>query len=212
MAVQPSAYFEVSLLIFVLPQKSWHSTPSCLWTDATRISGKVAIANPYAQLQDFFQALGVKAPSVDMFVEELKALADGERVPTIEEVKHFIDEINRREPREGTLEELKSLNILPVKGINGDVRLRKCRNPFAIVDRLEYGKAFQGKYAILQFSLEEVHELQPFLSALGLQDRYMSRIVEEKSTVQGGEWDRDLSDKFRQKANALFRYVLILDP
>jgi hypothetical protein len=147
-----------------------------------------------------------------MFVEELKALAEGVRVPTIEEVKHFIDEINRREPREGTLEELKPLNILPVRPINGDVRLTNSHPPFAIIDRLEYGKAFEGKYPILHFNLEEVHKLQPFLSALGLQDRYMSKIVEEKSTVEGGAWDRDLSDKFRQKAYALFRYVLVGAP
>lgn len=202
-----SAYFEVSLLIYVLPQKTWHSR-SCLWTEATRISGKVPISNEYAKLQQFFQGLGVKAPSIEMFVEELKAMIEGERLPTIEEVKHFIDEINRREPREATLEELKPLNILPLKQMSGKVLVRNSHNFFVIIDRREYGKAFEGKYSMLDFTLEEVNELQPFLLALGLQSRYISRMVEEKSTVQGGTWDWILSDKFREKALAIFRYVL----
>jgi hypothetical protein len=170
----------------------------------------VAITTQYAEFQDFFQRLGVKAPSVDMFIKELKLVADGERAPTVREVRHFIDEINRREPRDGTLKELNQLNILPVKQANGQVALRNTGNDFSIIDRLEYAKAFKGKTPILHFSLEEVHELQPFLSGLGLQGRYMSRIVEEKSTVEGGARDPDLSDKFRQKAYALFRYVLVL--
>jgi hypothetical protein len=197
-------YFEVSLLIYVLPQKKWYSTSSCLWAEATRIAQTVAIATQYAKLQDFFQELGVKVPNIATFVQELKALAHGERA-TIGEVKHLMFEINRREPKEGVLEELKSLNILPVKRANGTVALRNTGYNFSIVDRREYGDAFEGKAPILHFTMEEVHEMQPFLSALGLQDRYMSRIVEEKSMVEGGERDPNLSYKFRQKACALFR-------
>jgi hypothetical protein len=197
-------YFEVSLLIYVLPQKKWYSTSSCLWAEATRIAQTVAIAAQYAALQDFFQGLGVKAPNIDTFIQELKALAHGERAP-VAEVKHFMFEINRREPKEGALEELKSLNILPVKQANDTVTLRSTGYNFSIVDRREYGKAFEGKTPILHFTMEEVHEMQPFLSALGLQGRYMSRIVEEKSMVEGGERDPDLSYQFRQKAYALFR-------
>ena len=146
----------------------------------------------------------MKVPNIDTFIQELKALAHGERA-TIGEVKHFMSEINRREPKEGVLEELKSLNILPVKQANGTVALRNTGYNFSIVDRREYGNAFEGKAPILHFTMEEVHEMQPFLSALGLQGRYMSRIVEEKSMVEGGERDPDLSYKFRQKAYALFR-------
>lgn len=188
----------------MLPQKKWYSTSSCLWAEATRIAQTVAIATQYAQLQDFFQELGVKAPNIDTFIQELKALAHGERA-TISEVKHLMSEINRREPKEEVLEELKSLNILPVKQANGTVALRSTGYNFSIVDRREYGNAFEGKAPILHFTMEEVHEMQLFLSALGLQDRYMSRIVEEKSTVEGGERDPDLSYEFRQKAYALFR-------
>src|ERR1700716_2000686 len=72
-------YFEVSLLIYVLPQKKWYSTSSCLWAEATRIAQTVAIATQYAKLQDFFQELGVKVPNIDTFIQELKVLAHGER-------------------------------------------------------------------------------------------------------------------------------------
>jgi len=164
----------------------------------------VAIATQYAELQDFFHGLGVKVPNIDTFIQELKALAHGKRA-TIGEVKHLMFEINRREPKEGALEELKSLNILPVKQTNGTMKLRSTGYNFSIVDRREYGNAFEGKTPMLYFTMEEVHEMQLFLSALGLQGRYMSRIVEEKSMVEGGGRDPDLSYRFRQKASALFR-------
>ena len=197
-------YFEVSLLIYVLPQKKWYSTSACLWAKATRIAQTVAIATEYAELQDFFEGLGVKVPNIDTFIQEFKALAHGKRA-TIGEVKHLMLEINCREPKEGALEELKLLDILPVEEADDTVTLRSTRYNFSIVDRREYGNAFKGKAPILHFTMEEVHEMQPFLSALGLQGRYMSRIVEEKSMVEGGERDPDLSYKFRQKASALFR-------
>src|SRR5271170_7969418 len=82
-------YFEVSLLIYVLPQKKWYSTSVCLWAKATRIAQMVAIATKYAELQDFFEGLGVKVPNIDTFIQELKALAHGKRA-TIGEVKRFM--------------------------------------------------------------------------------------------------------------------------
>lgn len=179
-----------------------------MWTADTQISGQVAIREQYAGLDDFFiRYLGVEEPSIDTYIEELKLLISRSSSPSIRIVKSFIKEIGSWEPQQPALEHLKLLKFLPVRGHDGALTLKSVADDFVIVDRKKYGDVFGGIIPILDFNIEEVHDLAAFILVLGLSDRYMSKAVQECSTVHGSHLDQLQSQEMRHKAYALFRQV-----
>lgn len=197
-------YLEDDQLIFV--QGKYYSPSCCLWTSEARIAGKVSIMDVYADLEYFFrEQLGVQMPDLAMLIQELKSRADG--ILSVQDAKELIKQINSMGPQTGSLEQLKELKILPVQMPNGVVNLQSTRDAFSIVDRDPLRKAFRGKISMLDYSLEEVRILRPFLSSLGLEDRFLSRTVTEESTARESSFDRVLTSEFRAKAYTLFRSV-----
>ena len=198
--------FENDRLIYHRQLGAWYPPSSCLWTSNIRTSGKVSIAH-YRDLEGFFvQCLEVKEPDINIYIEELKFLAAGNKSPPVETVKELIQYINSMGPCQETLMELQSCPIVPVKDVNGQVTLRRPSDAFAISDRLEYEHLFGGKVPILDYTKEEAHELQPFLSALTLANRYMSNIVKEISTVNVALRHLKLTHSIREKSYGIFRY------
>ena len=198
--------FENDRLIYHPQLRAWYPPSSCLWTSNTRTSGKVSIAH-YQDLEDFFvQYLEVKEPDINIYIEELKFLAAGTKSPSVKIVKELIQYVNSMGPRQESLQELQSCPILPVKDLNGRVTLRRPSDAFAISDRHDYEYLFDGKVPILDYTMEEAHELQPFLSALTLANRYMSLIVKEISTVNVALRNPRLTHSISEKSYAIFRY------
>jgi hypothetical protein len=80
---------------------------------------------------------------------------------------------------------------------------------FSINDRQLWADAFHGKVDLLDFSLKEVRTLKPFLSCLGMEGRYLSEMVLEKSSFRGDlrEPSSQKSRHFRRRAHALARSV-----
>ncbi len=142
-----------------------------------------------------------------MFIEEIRRLANGAEAPSIQKMSELIKEISSREPTREALGILRACNILPIKGTDGQVSLKHAASRFAIVDRLQYGDLFRGEVPMLDFGLEDIHELRPFLLALNLEDRYMSRTVKEVSMTNASTLDPVLSRSMREKAYAIFRLV-----
>lgn len=201
-----SAAFQKQKLIYVSSMAEWYAPTSCLWSESTSIVEKVAIAAEYPHLKTFFvDSLQIVTPTVEMYVRELQRLEEQKESPSPEMVKEFIREINLRQPQSEQLQSLRSLHILPVKDRKGSTKLRTPNDEFAIVDRIEYGKLFEGKVHTLDFTLEEVHTLRPFLKAMELEERYMSRAVKEETGVRGGSEDQALSAEFRKRALAIYR-------
>lgn len=143
---------------------------------------------------------------MDTYITEL-VLAIGEESPQMEKVKGLIKEINSFEPGVGDLDTLKSYSVLPVQGTNAKTSLKNTSGLFAIVDRSEYASAFGGKVPILDFDMQEVRELRRTILALRLEDRYMSQLVVENSTVKDSVEEVSLSHGVREKAYALLRYA-----
>ena len=100
---------------------------------------------------------------------------------------------------------LTDCNYLPIKTQTGITEWFNHSTDFAIVDRRKYKAMLENKVRVLDFSLEELHSLQPFLLALGLEIRYMSIAVEEKTTAQDNELHAQLTSDIRKKAYAIFR-------
>ena len=195
-------------MIYVSVRSRWYKPSSCLWTADTQISGQVPIGEQFAGLGNFFvRYLGVEKPSIDTYIQELKLLISRNSPPPIRIVKSVIKEIGSWKPQQPALEPLKLLKFLPIRGHDGTLTLKCVTDDFVIVDRKKYGDAFRGITPILDFSIEEVHYLAAFILALGLSDRYMSKAVQECSTVNRSHLDQLQSEEVRHKAYALFRQV-----
>lgn len=203
--------FELYNLVYDTFHKTWVPTSSCLWSKDAQIPGKVTILSQYGDLKDFFVGtLKVKIPDLGMLVEELSRVVSQKL--TVDEIKSLIWQINSFSPSRKALEKVKDLPIFPVKITKRKVEqpvLRDRRGNFSIIDRQPWADAFHGKVDFLDFTLEEVRKLQPLLSSLDLDSRYLSRAVAEKSSFQGEvqEQSRIQTRQLRSRAHALARRV-----
>jgi hypothetical protein len=199
--------FEQHSLIYVSTERSWRSPTSCVWASAARIGRQFGISVPYNRLQHFFVGiLSIQTPTTSTYVEQLRMLAE-ERPPNVHEIKTAIENINRLQPTNTDLDSIRHLRCLPVKIADGRAELASTASQFFVVDRIEYGTAFRDKVPIMDFSLEDIRRLRPFLDALELGDRYMSLAIEETTTVQqpASEPSTILTRAFRQKSKAFYR-------
>jgi hypothetical protein len=116
--------------------------------------------------------------------------------------------ISALNPTALSLEKLATCKCLPVRqGSSGEVVLMNKFAEFAIVDRLEYGDMFDRKISILDLSLEQVHSVAPFLQAIAINDRYLSKLVKEETRVRNGSLDQRLTNDLRNKGYAICRYA-----
>lgn len=194
-------------MVYIVPENSWHSPCSCLWTSTPRIGKHFGISHIYADLKTLFvNRLSIEAPTISTYADQLKDLVSSAG-PSINGIKDAIKSINQLSPGEDDLDDLRNLKWLPIKSRYGETVLGDISEAFFIVDRVEYGNAFRNKVSVLDFSLEEVWSLQPFLWSLGLQNRYMSSAISESTDVRqpSKEPATNLTHDFREKATALFR-------
>ena len=201
-----SHYFEEGNLVYEPVQKEWHKPSSCLWTDDTRLSVKVALLGHYSNLQAFFvERLGVEEPGIDTYIDELQSLVVSDESPSVEKVKDLIKQINSFRPGKGALDKLKPYGFLPVQGTDATTSLKTALDLFAISDRSAYASEFIGKVPILEFDREEVRELSPTIKALNLEHRYISQLVVETPTAEDSSKEGTLSDSVQKRAYALYR-------
>ncbi|KIM99744.1 hypothetical protein OIDMADRAFT_125409, partial [Oidiodendron maius Zn] len=208
--------FRTEKLIFV-PTQGWFSLEECLWRDSIEIQGKVAIKAQYPTLRHFFvDFLGILAPDMGVLVKELKEVATSSR--SVEKAKALIWQISSMGPTAEDLASIYDSAIFPVKIGNEAVRLANRATEFAIVDNLKLARAFTtpisiGVLAVLDFStVDEIHKLQPFLAGLKIENRYLSSIVEEITSLPGdanssSEYAAALTADLRHRAYALSRCV-----
>ncbi|KAF4628320.1 hypothetical protein G7Y89_g9830 [Cudoniella acicularis] len=174
-----------------------------LWREFECDSAWDSIRSEYPASKSW--VLGVQKPNLEMHVQALKELARSQPPPSTSEIKRMIMLISSMDPDADDVTELRRSNIFSVKLTNGQKKFTDSSSDFAIGDRAEYGSAFAGKIRILDYSIEEVRACRSLLLALDLKSRHLSELVEEKTTVEDGEIDNELSQSFRLKAYALFR-------
>jgi hypothetical protein len=212
-----SEEFRTLKLVFVLPE-AWISLGECIWWDKVQIKDKVAINVQYASVRQLFvDFLGVSIPDLGMLVEELKNVATSSR--SVQRAKTLIWEINSLDPAAEDLTSIYESPIFPVKIGNEDARLASRETEFAIVDREKLASAFMdpnsmGVLSVLDFSnIDEVRKLQPFLAGLKIENRYLSNVVKETTSLsddakRSTEHDALLTANLRRRAYALSRYAL----
>ena len=177
--------FETSELVFVPSKNTWVNLSSCIWAEEdTQIPEKEPLKTAYLELEPFFhKLLGLPKPDIKMHVQGLMKLARNQ-IPTSElEIKGLMNVISALDPMADDVAELKGANIFFVKTGKGEKTRTNSAASFAIVDRLEYGEAFAGKISMLDYTVEEVNACKPLFHSLGMKKKYLSELVEEKTSV-----------------------------
>ncbi|OBT74408.1 hypothetical protein VF21_06830 [Pseudogymnoascus sp. 05NY08] len=130
---------------------------------------------------------------------ELRSL--GERRSSTESIKKMIKAINTMNPTRQALESLGTCHILPIRRhASGNVKLGHIQETFAIIDTTKLLAIFRDHVDVLDFSLEEVHELAPFLEGLGVQYKYLSRLCTAQTACRedgiiAGRLTREFTDR-----------------
>lgn len=213
--------------MFLHPLLCWLSPSCCLWSSKVEITGRDIVSEQFDGCQQkgdlkvfFLECLHVSEPSLGLLVQELKMCAgpllgksnlhkDDGSIRKVKSLMKLINSMPLGEARADSLgAELRSESIFPVR--LKDMRmLKSTADYFSITDRRKYEEAFENKALLLDFSLEEALELEPFIHWLGLEERYLSRSVTEYSTFGGSDeaCSLDLTQELRLRAKALLRYV-----
>ncbi|PYI03189.1 hypothetical protein BO78DRAFT_452009 [Aspergillus sclerotiicarbonarius CBS 121057] len=190
----------------------WYRPSQCLWSTGTEIKGMVALDGLYEQLPGFFiDLLGVRTLTLDMIHEKL--VDQGRAQAAIGDIKDTIRLLNAYiQVAEVTSnpKQIRESKVLPVRYPNGTVGLISATIDFAIVDRKHLSDLFSGKAKLLDFRMNEIVQLQPFLRWLGLESRYLSSCTKEISMLSEqmhlplSSPDRNIS----RKAHALLRIAV----
>ncbi|PGH03863.1 hypothetical protein GX51_03851 [Blastomyces parvus] len=201
-------------LIYISAGQLWVGPESCVWADAPNIGGKYGISAAYSEHQALFQGLlRIQVPTVKSYIAQIKTLTL-DTTSKVSEFKTAIYRIHAMYPKAGDIEDLRDLRFLPVGMPNGNIEMLRPVDTFFISDTREYQSTFHGKAPLLNFSLEENRRSYRVLEALGLEDRYISRIVEERVVVEQMDPEPSLRETraFQRKAKHLYRCALHYNP
>lgn len=98
--------------------------------------------------------------------------------------------------------------VFPVILPNGDHQMLTALDSFAINDREHYALHLRGRIKLLDFSMEDIRKLRPFIKWAGLSGRYLSQLVTEKTEFEGiYDPEKSLKRDLVRKASAFVRLV-----
>lgn len=194
-------------LIYI--DQKWHKPSECLWNSTVTISGRLPLDRVYPRLKKFFvDKMKVRTMNINVLLQELGRTAK-KTSPDVDEVKRIILTIGELlasdpevEVNEEQLRTLEKTAFLPVRGPNG-LQLFFVDQAFTINDHQRYGQLFENQANILDFGHEEMTSLYPLFELLGLEGRFLSGLVESKTTVDKPTAHQALERYIRDRAFAL---------
>ncbi len=206
--------FEDSALVYIPKKNAWRPPSQCVWVESSvKIPWKDSIADAYPLKKAFFTTvLKISEPTVEMYIDSLKAEAK-RKAPAAQKIKETMALICGLGVGETNLSSLIKAKVLPVKLANGVASFASASPKddfvdFAIVQYIIHWDAFKGKIVVLDFSLEEIRDTKPLLLAMGLEERFSSKLVKEVTDVRGGSHDYEMTKSLRIKSQAIVRYVI----
>jgi hypothetical protein len=160
----------------------WYKIHDCVWPSNTSLGGKAILSDLYDDLKAFFvDKLGVENSVPNTPYDELKHPSQR----SVKDVKATIMQFNDL-LRTTTVfldpEPIRKSKIFPVEGPYGTVSLESVDTDFAIRDTIFSGH-WSSHLRFLDFDMQEFRRLKPFFSWLGIEDRYISRCVEEQTSI-----------------------------
>jgi hypothetical protein len=184
---------------------SWHKISCCVWSHGARLRGRASLNEKYRDLKGFFVGfLGVKPVDLLMAIDELRE-AGNKSITSIPEMKESIWTVNSllsAEAKHPTPQPILESRIFPVQRA-GSVTLVSSGTEFFIDDREDLRRLFEIEVKFLDFTLNEVNQLQPFLRWTGLESRYVSKHVREFTSF-GGEGATPVTNSDRQINNRAY--------
>ena len=177
------------------------------------------IGNTYRNLHRFFVSkVGVKTATLAMKIRQISKIAvqigrgEAQRYKGLKEVILTVGlELARNEGTRADVEhEIEDLlktgiNFLPGLSREGEETLFDTSEEFFIDDHERYSKVLRGHWPQLDFTPGESKTLFTFFEKLGIENRYLSTCVLEKSSVeQEPVTDQHMTALFRRKAYAMF--------
>ena len=202
--------FDNHELVYVPHLDAWFSPLDCVWAKPhVEIPGKASVAGDFNSQKLFFtDALMVPEPTANMHIAALMSQAKGQ--PAASKVKETMMLISSLGVTAKDVAKLQGIKIFPVR-LPGNQSCFAAAAPgsgsieFAIIDNLIYRKAFHGRIASLDFSLEELRDAREFLVACGLNTQYTFTLVKEVIDVHGASPDKEMTEMLRSKASAIVR-------
>ncbi|KAF4924992.1 hypothetical protein CGCVW01_v003742 [Colletotrichum viniferum] len=215
---QSKSIFEDEALIYLPVDSgpSWHRPSECVWSNATKLSGRVSLNEEFEDLKVFFvDFLGVKPLDLSMAIDDLKNVATRASA-TSSEIKDLIWAVNSLLPtvqKPPSPRDVLKTKIFPIAYPNGRVTVGTATTGFCIIDRESLKYSFRNEVNFLDFTLEQVARLRPFLEWTHLEDRYLSRCVKEITSFHGGEATpvTNPQRQIRNRAHALLRVAAHFD-
>ncbi|KAK0758152.1 hypothetical protein N5P37_009453 [Trichoderma harzianum] len=208
--------FVEEALIYTKFDNCWNKVSQCLWSSATTVRSKKVLESDYKDMKSFFvEFLRVETLTLGLIYTELSKL--GESKPTVELVKeqffafkdhfHMISNYKNIKP-----DEMKKFKIFPIRqpgqpGAQQNIQFCDGNAEFAIADRRLLEDNFRNQIKTLGFTFDELHSLGPVIRWLGLEKRYLSRLVTETSKVEDDDrvLNHSLSQNIESRARALCR-------
>ncbi|KAH3395487.1 hypothetical protein KXV81_002967 [Aspergillus fumigatus] len=181
--------FEKDQLIYYKSddERMWYRPSECLWSPVTDIKGMIALNDAYEDLVDFFtELIGVRTLTLQMVHDKLVEQGSG-GLPAAE-VKQTIWLFNSYMQKESDLpapREVLTAKVFPVRYPTGSVELCSSAVDFSVADRRHLFDSFSQKAKLLDFNVNDIARLEPFLQWTGLDRRYLSTSIKEISTVWG---------------------------
>ena len=177
----------------------------------------MSLNDNYKSLEELFVSfLGVSQVDLTMAINELKEAA-GKTETLPEQLKESIWTVNSLLPSADKIPNPSNLSksgIFPIRHPDGHFSCVNDATQFYLVDREEYAETFKKKVKFLDFSLEEIARLSPFLKWIQITSRYLSTSVKAVTSIPGGG-TRLSSNSERQignRAHAILRFVEGLKP
>ncbi|KAL4796623.1 hypothetical protein BDV19DRAFT_398235 [Aspergillus venezuelensis] len=192
--------------------KHWYTPSECLWSEVTDIKGMISLNDVYDDLSEFFtEKLGVRTLSLQMVNDKL--VEQGRGQVSIDEVKETIWLLNSYlQEDDNHPDSTNALNskIFPVKSPDGSVKLCSHTVDFAVPDRKHLSTQFAEKAKFLDFSVNDVARLEPFLRWTGLHRRYLSSLVKEITSLRADSSERLVPPErnISRKAHGLLRVAV----
>ncbi|RBA14073.1 hypothetical protein FPRO05_02865 [Fusarium proliferatum] len=173
--------FEKSPLIFIPNGQymGWHTSTEVLWSSNTDLCGMGILDDTYEPLRDLFvDKLGIQSLSLRVLYDQL--IKSPRCSPQqMKKAIFIVNDFLGSDPTSLDWQPIRNAEIFPVRDPNGKVCLKSAETDFAIGDNDNLRMSFEKKISLLDFTLLECHQLKPFFKWLKIEDRYLSRCVQE---------------------------------
>ncbi|SCV57582.1 unnamed protein product [Fusarium fujikuroi] len=203
--------FRDSPLIYLPGQeaKKWYKVPECVFYSECPSGDEISLEYLYPDMSSLFVSF-LEVPKLSASLVYQNFLDVGNTAQPIPDLKKLLWSLldtlaADTVPSSVYADKIRDCRVFPVKLPSGEVQPMNVLGDFCINDRPMYAAALKENANFLDFSVEEVYRLRPVIEWLRLTERYLSKLVTEKTSVdesQGVE-DKVLAHDIASKAAAL---------